>query len=168
MEQEVNMKTTCIAIQSSEKAGQAFMRGLNGFVEKQKSVIRSAGSTNKSAPNKEVAGKIVKVKDLRKDGSQVEYVDMGNDELKNFRKYARKYGVTYSMEKNKATSPPTYLIYFKAKDSTLINKAISEYVSDTLKGKNKSPMQTLKDKLVKAKAKSANQPKKLRNKEQIR
>ena len=101
MEQEVNMKTTCIAIQSSEKAGQAFMRGLNGFVEKQKSVIRSAGSTNKSAPNKEVAGKIVKVKDLRKDGSQVEYVDMGNDELKNFRKYARKYGVTYSMEKTK-------------------------------------------------------------------
>lgn len=168
MEQEVNMKTTCIAIQSSEKVGQAFMRGLNGFVEKQKRVILSAGSTNKSAPNKEVAGKIVKVKDLRKDGSQVEYVDMGNDELKNFRKYARKYGVTYSMEKNKATDPPTYLIYFKAKDSTLINKAISEYVSDTLKGKNKSPMQTLKDKLVKAKAKSANQPKKLRNKEQIR
>ena len=169
MEQEVNMKTTCIAIQSSERAGLAFVRGLRGFVSNQRNNIRKIENvSNHKNTNKEVAGKMVKVKDLRKDGSQIEFVDMGVDEMKEFRKYARKYGVTYSMEKNKETDPPTYLIYFKAKDSTIINKAISEYVADKMEVKDKAKVPTLMEKLVAAISKSKQQPKKVRNKEQVR
>ena len=169
MEQEVNMKTACIAIQSSERAGVAFLRGLQGFVNQQRhNHSKVEQHARNKANTKEISGKMVKVKDLRKDGSQIEFVDMGVDEMKDFRKYARKYGVTYSMEKNKKTDPPTYLIYFKAKDSTIINKAISEYVADKMEVKDKAKVPTLMEKLVAAISKSKQQPKKVKNKEQVR
>lgn len=47
MEQEVNMKTTCIAIQSSERAGLAFVRGLCGFANNQRNNIRKIENASK-------------------------------------------------------------------------------------------------------------------------
>jgi len=167
MEHEVNMKITCIAIQTSEKAGQAFLKALSKFSSRLKAT-ETMNKTIHTKQAKEPAGKIVKVKDLRKDGSQVEFVDMGTDDLKDFRKYARKFGVSYSMEKNSETDPPTYYIYFKAKDSVLIEKAIKEYVADKMKDKDHDKPESIKDKLIEAKAKAAAQVKKVRNKEQVR
>ena len=168
MEQEVNMKIACIAIQTTESAGKAFTRAMKGFIERQ-AVDHSNVTKNKAATeHKEPFGKMVKVKDLRKDGSQIEFVDMGQDELKDFRRYARKYGVSYSMEKNKASDPPTYLIYFKAKDSNLITKAISSYVSDKLKDVDVNKEEGIASKLEAAKEKAASQVKKVRNKEKVR
>ena len=165
MEQEVNMKITCIAIKTGEEAGKAFLTALSNFnlKVKESELMKKRTKTNQV---KEHGGKMVKVKDLRKDGSQIEFVDMGNDELKNFRRYARKYGVTYSMEKNKESDPPTYLIFFKAKDSQLITRAVSEYVKDMMTEKDKE--EGIKHKLSIAKEKMNSQVKKVRNKEQIR
>ena len=167
IEQEVNMKITCIAIQTSEKAGQAFFKALSKFSSRLKE-SETMNKTTRAKPAKEHAGKMVKVKDLRKDGSQIEFIDMGTDDLKDFRKYARKYGVSYSMEKSNESDPPTYFIYFKAKDSVFIDKAIKEYVADRMKDKDQSKAEGIKDKLIEAKAKSAAQVRKVRNKEQIR
>ena len=90
MEQEVNMKTTCIAIQSSERAGVAFLRGLQGFVNQQRhNHSKVEQHARNKANTKEISGKMVKVKDLRKDGSQIEFVDMGVDEMKDFWKLRR-------------------------------------------------------------------------------
>ena len=167
MEQEVNLKIACIAIQTTETASRAFIKALEGFTQKQMSFSDNR-KTRVESEHKETEGRMVKVKDLRKDGSQIEFVDMGNDELTKFRKYARRNGVSYSMEKNNETDPPTYLIYFKAKDSVLINKAIKEYVNDKYKEAEKDKDNSLTEKLAKAKEKSKTQPKKVRNKEKIR
>ena len=68
MEQEVNMKTACIAIQSSERAGVAFLRGLQGFVNQQRhNHSKVEQHARNKANTKEISGKMVKVKDLRKD-----------------------------------------------------------------------------------------------------
>ncbi|MBR3634691.1 MAG: PcfB family protein [Lachnospiraceae bacterium] len=161
MEQEVNIKVICITTQSAEKVAHVFTNALREYMHMQK------GSTHISKQkNVEHKGKIVKVKDLRKDGSQVECVDMDDEELKRFRKFARRYGVSYSMEKNKETAPPTYNIFFKATDSTLINKAISDYVVDKIEKGDKE--NGIVQKLIAAKEKMGIEPKKVRNKEQIR
>lgn len=166
MEQEVNTKTICIMIQSAEKAGAVFERGLSKFIEEQKNLQSSNRQIKKSTKGTLQGGKTVRIKDLTKDGSQVEFVDMGKDSMKDFRRYARKYGVTYSMEKNKETNPPTYLMYFKAKDGVLINKAISSYVADRIKEADKE--ETIGEKLIEAKEKVSLQPEKIRNKEKVR
>lgn len=167
MEQEVNMKIACIVIQTSESAGKAFAKALKGFIDRQM-VISPKINTSTEHTNKEKTGKQVKVKDLRKDGSQIEYVDMGQDELKDFRRYARKYGVSYSMEKNTKNDPPTYLIYFKAKDSQLITKAIGSYVADTYKDAEQTKDKGIGELLTQARAKAAAQAEKVKNKEKVR
>ena len=110
---------------------------------------------------------MVKVKDLRKDGSQVECEKIGPENMKDFRKYARKYGVAYSMEK-KHTTPPTYMIYFKAKDSVLIRRALAQYVGDKMAEDKDAKDKGISTALVEAKDKVSKQPKKVRNKEHIR
>jgi len=164
MEQEVNMKIACLAIQTTESASRAFTRALKGHYENLKKLSENKNATK--TKDKEKGGKMVKIKDLRKDGSKIEFIDMGKDEMKDFRKYARKYGVSYSMELNKETS--TYFIYFKAKDGVLIDKAISEYVADKLLAAEKDKEAGIGEKLIVAKEKVGKQPKKVKNKEQIR
>lgn len=169
MEQEVNMKITCIAVQSGERVGQVFLHGVKSFVDKQRSV---AASRSKQGPVKkehsQTGGKKVKIKDLRKDGSDIQFVDIKTEEMKDFQRYARKYGITYAMEMDKSTQPPTYYIYFKAKDGLLTEKALSEYIADRLKQKEVSKDKGVKPKLEKAKEKVTKQIKKVKKKEIIR
>ena len=162
MEQEVNIKTVCIATRSAEKAASVFKSALMDYIGIQKRLI----GKNHTDDKKTHTSRIVKVKDLRKDGSMIELVDMSDEELKNFRRFARRYGVSYAMEKNKDTDPPTYLIFLKANDRKLINRAVDEYVSD-------NELKTisyggLKQKLLTAKDMMNSHPKKVRKKEHIR
>ena len=83
MEQEVNIKVVCLACQSAEKASQVFMHALKGYAQRFKNDITINSKHNKiEKTDKE--GKMVKVKELRKDGSQIEFVDMGQGEIKEF------------------------------------------------------------------------------------
>ena len=63
MEQEVNLKIACIAIQTTETASRAFIKALEGFIQKQMSFSDNRKTVVKSE-NKETGGKMVKVKDL--------------------------------------------------------------------------------------------------------
>ena len=162
MEQEVNIKTVCIATRSAEKAASVFRSALKDYIGLQKRHINKSNQSDKRTHT----SRIVKVKDLRKDGSMIELVDMSDEEMKNFRRFARRYGVSYAMEKNKETDPPTYLIFLKAKDRMLINKAVDEYVSDNESRKRDDL--GLKQKLNLAKEMMNTHPKKVRKKEHIR
>ncbi len=166
MEQEVNMKMVCIVMQSSEKASQVFYNALQKFIAKQSNNYTKSkdSAVNKAEPK----GKIVKVKDLRKDGDQVEFEKMGNDNMKDFRKYARKYGVSYSMEKDKSSTPPTYMIFFKAKDGNLIRKAMNSFVAEKMKDDKEKPEKGISNALIDAKDKVSKQPSKVKKKEKIR
>jgi len=166
MEQEVNMKIVCIACQSAKDVSHVFSHALKEYYDLH---IRSSETSNVKMPketHRETKGKLVKVKDLRKDGSEVQFTDMGADDLKQFRRYAKQYGVSYAMEKRNDTYPPTYLIFFKAKDGFVIDKAVSNYVTDTLI--NNDIKEGLHHKLDIAKDMVSKQTKKIRNKEHIR
>ena len=166
MEQEVNMKIVCIACQSAKDVSHVFTHALKEYYDKHICMGSTGNVKTSKVPKGETKGKLVKVKDLRKDGSEVQFTDMGEDDLKQFRRYAKKYGVSYAMEKRDDTSPPTYLIFFKAKDGFVIEKAVSQYVTDTmLQNDNK---EGLHHKLDIAKDMVSKQTKKIRNKEHIR
>ncbi|MBO4845485.1 MAG: PcfB family protein [Lachnospiraceae bacterium] len=163
MEHDVNMKVTCIAIRSSQEAGKAFYKALCRFhsminESKRHTLINSGHSS-------ELKGRMVKIKDLRKDGSKIEVEDIDKDSLKDFKRYARAHGVAYAVEKDAATDPPTFYIFFKAKDDSLIRKAISSYVKDS---ENKKDMEKgLSERLNIAKQRSGS-PSKVRKKTQVR
>lgn len=50
-----------------------------------------------------------------------------------FEKIARKYGVDYAVKKDRSTTPPKYMIFFKARDADALTAAFTEYSSRKVK-----------------------------------
>ena len=58
--------------------------------------------------------------------------------IKEFEKIARKYGVDYAVKKDRSTSPPKYLIFFKARDADALTAAFTEYTGKKVKKAEKT------------------------------
>ena len=58
--------------------------------------------------------------------------------IKEFEKIARKYGVDYAVKKDRSTSPPKYLIFFKGRDADALTAAFTEYTSKKVKKAEKT------------------------------
>ncbi len=80
------------------------------------------------------------LKHLKKKGEGIEQVDLDKENMKQFKKSARKYGVDFAVTKEKGSDPPLYHIHFKAPNEDCINSAIKDTIEDLLKKKTKLPL----------------------------
>ena len=48
----------------------------------------------------------------------VSNIEINDPSIRDFERIARKYGVDYAVKKDRSTSPPKYLIFFKGRDPT--------------------------------------------------
>ena len=136
------------------------------ILEIMKKVIDEANSANQSLA-KHIDGKVKtnskKLKDMVKKG-QLENIDLGKGELKEFKKQLNKYGVNFSVMKNKESG--LYSVFFQAKDTKVIDmsfkKAIIKY--EKKENKRESTKKTLEN--FKEKAKLTKTKNKVRNKHQ--
>ena len=78
----------------------------------------------------------------------------------------KENAVRYAVEKDKKTIPPTYYIFFRGKDGEAINKALSHFVKDQMEKEEKKD--GVKVALEKGLGHVKKQPKKTKNKQQIR
>jgi len=79
------------------------------------------------------------LKSLTKSGASIEKVEIpGDSDINSFKKTARKYNIDFSMQKDKSTDPPSWIIFFKSKDSKSMDAAFKEFSKSVLK--NKSPV----------------------------
>ena len=80
-------------------------------------------------------GNEVKLKDMIKKG-QLEEINVKDGELKELKKELNKYGVKFSVMKDKETG--THSVFFQAKDTKVMNKAFQNVLSNIeKKEKNK-------------------------------
>jgi hypothetical protein len=56
------------------------------------------------------------LKELMQEGSQLTNIEITDNNIKSFEKVARKYSIDYSLKKDSSTTPPRYLVFFRAKD----------------------------------------------------
>ena len=50
---------------------------------------------------------------------------------------ARKYGIDYSLRKDKSEEPPRYFVFFKAKDTDTMTAAFKEFLGKEIDKKKK-------------------------------
>ena len=85
--------------------------------------------------------------------------------IKDFDRYAKRYHIDYSIQKDLSCKPPRYLIYFKAQDTDALNAAFKEYSASVLdKTKRPSVLAKLHDLAQSV----ANLPDKVRHKQEER
>lgn len=111
---------------------------------------------------KSVQGKVA-VKDLLKDGDGVQSMPVTDGKLKEFERIANKYGVKFSVIKDKSERPPRYLIFFKAKDQDAITQVMKEYTAKEL---NRLQKPSILQQLKKLKEAAVEIAGKIRHKEQ--
>ena len=79
-----------------------------------------------------------------KAGDSLESVEVADRKMLSFETVAQKYGIKYGMRKNEATDPPTWNVYFKAKDRATMTQAFTEFGRRTLANQKETPLEQIK------------------------
>lgn len=67
------------------------------------------------------------LKSLMGSNATLSNLEVTKENLRPFQKIADKYGIDFSVTKEKGTSPPRYLVFFKGKDVDVITAAFQEF-----------------------------------------
>lgn len=92
--------------------------------------------------------KKISLKELSKKYDGLKSIEINENNIKGFEKTAKKYGIEYALKKDKTTDPPTYIVFFKGKDTDILDTAFKEFIGNEM-DKDKRP--SLKQALIKMK-----------------
>lgn len=161
MQEEVNHKTVALVVNTTKMTASVLMRTIERKM-REDSQKRSQKKNVQQArrQNKKLHGKM-SVKQLVSSGSGVSNIEITDQNIKSFERIARKYGIDFSLKKDKSREPPRYIVFFRGKDTDVVNQAFKEYVSGQTKSKSKP---SIKKRLAHYKEIVAKSIKKSRNK----
>ena len=150
MQEEVEHKTVNFAISSTKLTAPTLLRGMQ-FLLRQYDKHASQGKQS--------------MKRLMQQNRGVTNVEIQKTGIKNFDRYAKRYHIDYAIQKDLSTTPPRYMIYFKAQDTDALSAAFKEYSASVL---DKSKRPSVLAKLHELAQTIANLPDKVRHKEEER
>lgn len=160
MDEEVSKDSIRLAIRGTKITKDLLVKALKAYVNHRQKV----SAKKKIEKNQPVQGK-QSVKSLIQQGQGVTSIPLADDGLKDFQKMAKKYGVDFSIVKDKGKDPPVYTVFFKAKDTDAITKILDDYAAKQLKKEKQRP--SVLEKLQKFKKKVAEIPRKVLEKKKV-
>ena len=154
MQEEVENRTVNLAISTTKLTGRTIIAGIRKYLQHREKVKM------KKARDPAVHGK-QSVKQLLGQNQGATNVEIDKESIRDFEKLAKKYGVDFTLRKDKTTQPPHYIVIFKAKDADNLEQAFREFTAKTL---SKEQRPSIRKVLAVAKQKSAQQPKRAKEK----
>ena len=155
MQEEVNEKTIALCIKGGKITADILKAALRKYLQEMEK--EKAKSQQKAQVKKEQKTQVVKrgkqsIKSMLDKGSELSNIEITDNNIRSFERVARKYGIDYSLKRDKSTDPPKYLVFFRAKDADVMTVAFKEYSGVTLQ---KSKRKSIKLRLQKAIEKAA-------------
>lgn len=152
MQEEVTQKTIAFSIKSAKLTIQVLQAAARKFLETQ-----NKGKTKLHHGQQSL-------KQLKKHGADLSNIEITEANIGAFKPCAKKYGVDFTLRKDKTTQPPHYVVIFKAKDADNLDLAFREFTAKTL---SKEQRPSIRKVLSAVKQKAAAQTKQ-RAKEKIK
>lgn len=155
MQEEVNEKTIALCIKGGKISADILKAAMRKYLqEKERTKTKTV---QKLEAKKQKKTELVKhgkqnIKSMVEKGWELTNIEITDNNIRSFERVARKYGIDYSLKKDKSTEPPKYLVFFRAKDTEVMTTAFKEYSSVQL---NKSKKVSIRKKLQKAIEKAA-------------
>ena len=150
MQEEIEHKTVNFAISTTKLSARTLLRGTQFFL-RQYDKYASQGKQS--------------MKRLMQQNRGVTNVEIQKTGIKDFDRYAKRYHIDYAIQKDLSTTPPRYMIYFKAQDTDALSAAFKEYSASVL---DKSKRPSVLAKLHDLAQTIANLPDNVRHKEEER
>ena len=121
MQEEVESRTLTLAVNGTKFTG----RMLKAAVAKFMAYRRSHKAAKACVHPK---GKQT-VKQLARQGQGVNTMEIADENLRQFERIARKYGVDYAVRRDTSANTPRFLVFFKGRDADAISAAFKEFLS---------------------------------------
>lgn len=163
MQEEVENRTVNLAISTTRLSGRTIISAFRLWKSHHNNV-KAKKAAEQAQEDTTPHGK-QSIQELIGQNQGVSSIDIQNTNIRDFEKIANKYGVDYAITRDKAVTPPKYMVFFKARDADALTAAFAEYSNQRLKAKDKPSV--LKQ-LGKLKELVASIPSKVRNKSQER
>lgn len=168
MQEETTQKTISLVIKGGKIDAQILKASLKFFLnqaQKQKAKSKTKGQSSKTAA---VHGK-QSLRELTAQGGKLTNIQVTEKNIGSFDRVARKYCIDYALKKDKTVSPPTYYVFFRAKDLDVMTAAFKEYTSDVTKKQSRpSIMAKLAKALESVRENMSQQKERHKHKEQSR
>lgn len=121
MQEEVEQRTLTLVINGTKFSGRVLKSAVSKFV---------AFCRNQKAKKVNVHPKGKQsVKQLTRQGQGVNTMEIDDENLRQFERIARKYGVDYAVRKDVTSETPRFLVFFKGRDADAIMAALKEFSS---------------------------------------
>lgn len=78
------------------------------------------------------------VRQLAKGGS-LQSIEISEDNINAFEPFARKYGVSYALQRDVSETPPRWLVFFRAKDADALTAAFKAFSAKMVKRDKDKP-----------------------------
>ena len=148
MQEEVTQKTIALSMKTGKLTAQALQAALKKYLQ------------HRAKGPKLHHGK-QSLKQLKAHGAALTNIEVTEANIGAFNPCAKKYGVDFTLRKDKTTQPPHYIVIFKAKDADNLEQAFREFTAKTL---SKEQRPSIRKVLTAAKQKAAQQPKRAKEK----
>lgn len=142
MQEEVENRAVTLVISATKLTARLLKAAILKYLasRKEKKLAKA-----RAAPEKPTGKQTVK--QLIGQNQGVSNIEINDPSIRDFERIARKYGVDYAVKKDRSTSPPKYLIFFKARDADALTAAFSEYTQRKVKKADRSERPSVLEKL---------------------
>ena len=123
MQEEVNERVVLVIKGGVTLSARALARAMRKVLELRK---------NKNLSSHQKTGK-QNIKQLIRQNAGVSNIELTNSNIKSFDRTARKYGIDYAVKKDRLSTPPKYLVFFKSRDADAMTAAFTEFSKRTLR-----------------------------------
>ena len=135
MQEEIENRTLTLIVNSTKFSGRLLQSVVTKYMNHQKG--RKLQKQDKWATEVKPRGKQT-VKQLIGQNQGVSNIEITAPSIKDFERIARKYGVDYAVKKDRSSSPPKYMIFFKGRDADALTAAFTEYTNKKIKKAQKA------------------------------
>ncbi|MCA5581145.1 MULTISPECIES: PcfB family protein [Enterocloster] len=121
MQEEIEQKTIALAVKTGKLTGQVLQAAMKKFL--------AARQTAKSNPHQGRQS----LRQLKKGGCALSNIEITDANIGLFRPCAKKYGIDFTLRKDRTTHPPRYIVIFKSKQADNLEQAFKEFTAKKLK-----------------------------------
>ena len=117
MQDETNEKVIALYIKGGKITAKILQRAMKIFLAE----IKKQAEKQKLPHGKQ------SLKQLMKQNAGVSNIEITDENIKAFEATAKKYGIDFALKKDRSTSPPRHLVFFKGRDADVLKAAFDEF-----------------------------------------
>lgn len=153
-------------IQTGKMTGKVFLQAIQKYLALERQ--RRQLNARDKALHPAYKGRMT-IREMMKERSGLANIEIHNEHIHDFERIARRYGIEYAIKIVRDKTSPHYLVFFRGRDTDILQTAFSEFVKKRLKVQERP---SLREKLQKLKQlhkdRAARFPERVQRKEIVR